>query len=437
MRLTQRLRFTAILATALPLLMSCSKDVINKSKSNGSTDPAAVTVIETDTIPLKNGYGVPNETGINIGSGGTSNWTTNVNSALVYATINTTGTLSVSVIAKSPDGAGSISVTVNGVVLTVNVPQSTTYSKISAGNVTISSTGIKSFTVKGITKPAGYYADVQSIVITGAAATGAYYNKSNYRTLAAVHMGYQLAATDTASWFYNEIKIPSGSDVVPTFFMANGFYAGYFGLQVNGASDRRIIFSIWSDYNTNDPSQIPANYAVQLVSKGSLVTTEENFGNEGSGRHSIAQYSWHTDSTYKFLVHSVPDAGGVTYTGFIYLNGAWNLIAKYYKPVGVYKMESLYSFIEDFGNGLDSYKKRTMIVQNQWIVKPNGTWKQLTAAAFTNTSHDDNFYRTDYGAQSTANGYTYFTGGFIAKTASDNQNFTCSTATAPVVTLPE
>ncbi|WP_133177714.1 DUF3472 domain-containing protein [Chitinophaga parva] len=439
MRISPNIRLVAIVAIAFPLMAACSKEALRSVTSNlhdgsGSSARAAT---ETDTILLKNGYGVPNETGINIGSNGTSNWTTNANTALAYATINTKGTLSVSLLAKSPDGAGTVSVTVDGKVLTVNVPQSTTYQQLTAGNVNITNTGIKSFTIKGVKKPGAYYADVNAIVISGTAATGAYYNKSDYRTCPAVHMGYNMHAGDTAAWFYNEIKVPAGSDVVPTFFMANGFYAGYFGIQVNSATERRILFSIWSDYNTNDPNEIPANYSVRLVQKGPLVTTEENFGNEGSGRHAIAVYNWHTDSTYKFLVHSVPDTGGVTYSGYIFLNNQWNLIATYYKPVGVYNMESLYSFIEDFGNGLDSYKQRQMIVQNQWIVTPGGVWKQLTTANFTTTTHDDNFSRTDYGASTTGTGYTYFTSGFIPSTAHDNQAFTCNAGTQPNVTLPQ
>lgn len=415
------------------VLLSCAAC----SKVVDRTPPIKDTVaLSYDTVPLKNGYGIPDETGINIGSNGTSNWTTDADSARVYVTFNATGDLKVALLAKSPDGPGSVTIHIAGQSLTVHVPQSTTYQRLDAGTVHIASTGITKIQISGTTKPGGYYADCNAILMGGAAAVNAYYNKSAWRTCPAVHIGYNIPSGDTASWFYNEINVAPGSDVIPTFFMANGFYPGYFGIQVNGPGDRRILFSIWSDYNTNDPGQVPSRYAVRLVQKGGLVTTEEAFGNEGTGRHSIAEYDWSTGTTYKFLVHSVPDTGGVTYTGYIFLNGTWNLIASYYKPVGIYNMAGLYSFIEDFGNGLNSYKGRTMTTQNQWIVTPSGRWVQLTSGYFTSTTHDDVFSRVDYGAAVNGAGYTFFTGGFVPQTATDNEAFTCLPGQKPAVTLP-
>jgi hypothetical protein len=78
-----------------------------------------------------------------------------------------------------------------------------------------------------------------------------------------------------------------------------------------------------------------------------------------------------------------------------------------------------------------------MLAQNQWIVTPTGSWVQLKNGQFTTTTHDDVFSRVDYGASVSGTGYSMFTGGFVPKTASDYQNFTCNTGTQPVVTLPE
>jgi len=33
-------------------------------------------------------------------------------------------------------------------------------------------------------------------------------------------------------WFYNEIFVPKDCDVVGSYYMANGFQQGYFGMQV-------------------------------------------------------------------------------------------------------------------------------------------------------------------------------------------------------------
>ncbi len=52
-------------------------------------------------------------------------------------------------------------------------------------------------------------------------------------------------------------------------------------------------------------------------------------------------------------------------------------------------------------------------------------------------THDGNFSRTDYGTAVNGSGSNIFTGGFVSKTASDNQNFSCNTGTKPIVILPE
>ena len=60
--------------------------------------------------------------------------------------------------------------------------------------------------------------------------------------------------------------------------MANGFGQGYFGIQVNSLTERRVLFSVWSGYSTNDPSTIPPEWVVTLNKSGPGVTTG-SFGN--------------------------------------------------------------------------------------------------------------------------------------------------------------
>ncbi|WP_183575514.1 DUF3472 domain-containing protein [Mucilaginibacter sp. X5P1] len=428
------------IGSVMPFLNSCKKDVKttdNESRILTTTNKNLLTSTVADTIALSNGYGIPDEDYISIGSGGTSDWTRKTDTARVYTTFNITGTLDVSIMAKAPAGNCALIIKIEDQTLTVQVPQNSLYTAIPVGTVNIKNTGIKHFEIIGKIKNGGYFPDVQSLIISGAASVNAYYNKSGYRTCPAVHDGYNIPSGDTASWFYNEIKVHKESDIVNSFFMANGFNSGYFGIQVNSPTERRILFSVFSDYDSNDPNQVPAAYAVQLISKGDLVTTEETFGNEGTGRHAIAVYPWTTETSYKFLVHSVPDTGGVTYTGFIFLNNKWNLIAKYYKPVSHPNMYGLYSFVEDFGGGLNSYKRRGMTMKDQYIVTPHGKWIQLTSSYFTTTTHDDHFSRTDYGNAVNGTGYNMFTGGFVPQTATDYESFTCNPGKTPNVNLPE
>jgi hypothetical protein len=73
------------------------------------------------------------------------------------------------------------------------------------------------------------------------------------------------------SYYYSEINVPQGYDPVGSYYMANGFGQGYFGYQVNSATERRFLFSVWSGYHTDDPTQIPSEYTVQLNRKGADV----------------------------------------------------------------------------------------------------------------------------------------------------------------------
>ena len=45
--------------------------------------------------------------------------------------------------------------------------------------------------------------------------------------------------------FYNEVTIPKDADPIYSYYMACGFARGYFGIQVNSPTERRVIFSVW------------------------------------------------------------------------------------------------------------------------------------------------------------------------------------------------
>lgn len=57
--------------------------------------------------------------------------------------------------------------------------------------------------------------------------------------------------------------------------MANGFGQGYFGIQVNSLTQRRVLFSVWSGFSTDDPNAVPAEYKVVLKKAGPGVTVND------------------------------------------------------------------------------------------------------------------------------------------------------------------
>ena len=217
-------------------------------------------------------------------------------------------------------------------------------------------------------------------------------------------------------WFYNEITVPQGDDVLGSYYMANGFAEGYFGIQVNSETERRILFSVWSPFHTDDPKQIPEDQKIVLLKKGDGVYTGE-FGNEGSGGQSFLRYNWKAGNTYGFLLRGVPDGAAHTiYTAYFFApeKGEWMLIASFRRPKLATHLKKLHSFLENFipeqGN-----KERKVLFSNQWARDTDGNWHELTKARFTGDNTAAKRYRMDY-AGGLLNGTFYLRNcGFFSK----------------------
>ena len=120
-----------------------------------------------------------------------------------------------------------------------------------------------------------------------------------------VHLNYELPEGAEVEYFHNELTVPIGQDPIGSYFMANGFGEGYFGMQVNGPEERRLLFSVWSPYRTDKPGDIPESDRIVLLAKGEGVHAGE-FGNEGSGGQSYLKYPWKAGVTYRFLLKGTP-----------------------------------------------------------------------------------------------------------------------------------
>jgi len=106
-----------------------------------------------------------------------------------------------------------------------------------------------------------------------------------------VHLSYDVPKDMAVEWFYNEVTVPVGEDLQGSYFMADGFGQGYFGMQVNSPTERHILFSVWSPFQTDDPKAIPDSLRIVLLAKGDGVHAGA-FGNEGSGGQSYLNYIW-------------------------------------------------------------------------------------------------------------------------------------------------
>ncbi|QZE14871.1 DUF3472 domain-containing protein [Halosquirtibacter laminarini] len=248
-----------------------------------------------------------------------------------------------------------------------------------------------------------------------------------WRAAPSAHLNYKTSE-DNIMWFYNEMTIPSGTDPIHTYYMANGFSEGYFGIQHNEMNEWTILFSVWSSFTTDDPTMIPSEYEVKMVKKGSL-TTVSSFGGEGSGKKSYIKKKWKQDQTYKFLVKAEPLNDGknsVVFTGWIYMpeENKWFLLASFEKPHSKESsLKGLYSFVEDFGHAhsQNSNHYRKALLGNTWVCKSDGSWKPIVKTTVGSTFNADSQPRQDIQGGIEGAGWYLKTGGFFADKVTDSK----------------
>ena len=257
------------------------------------------------------------------------------------------------------------------------------------GQYNITQSGYHFVELMGVQKSGPYYAEVTEIILENQATEGQLHligDADNYfgRRGPSCHLAYSVpSGAGAIEWFYNELTVPVHNDIVGSYFMATGFDGGYFGIQVNSSTERRVLFSIWSAYKTDDPSAIPADYKITSLKAGDDVTVQD-FGNEGSGKQRFLRFDWKAGTTYKFLVQCVPTGKGETdYTAyFAPENGEFQLISNLRKPKTSTTLTGMYSFLENFVPNAGCYT-RMGEYGNQWVRDVGGKWHEMTTARFT------------------------------------------------------
>ncbi len=212
-----------------------------------------------------------------------------------------------------------------------------------------------------------------------------HFNPEPRRNAASVHLFYPVDRDVEVAAFYCEMK--ALEDPVWSYYMATGWHRGYFGMQVNSDTERRIIFSVWdSGDEAIDRGRVADENRVKLVARGEGVHTND-FGNEGTGGHSHLKYMWKTGTTQKFVVTARPVDGRRTIFSGYYFHpdkNEWMLISSWNAPKDGGYLRGLYSFSENFV-GANGHLLRKALYGNQWIRDSSGRWIELTEAGF---SHD-------------------------------------------------
>lgn len=390
-------------------------------------------------LPGFTAYAVPEEKGVDIsGRRGVVSWTDSSNAVNFYFHAANTGTLKVALQAKS-DAPAKVRVSVNGTEKIISIPASTEYATIPALQTKLKQPGFYTVSLKGLEKQGSVYADVKGITLEGAATKDIQFNPKPWRRSASVHLNYTAPEGTEVEWFYGEIKVPEGEDKLGTYFMSCGWHRGYFGMQVNSPTERRIIFSVWdSGKEPDDRAKVKYEDQVTLLGKGDSVIAH-GFGGEGTGGHSHWVYNWKAGETYKFLMHAVPVGTTTQYTAYFYVpeHKEWKMIASFRAPKDGKYMGHLYSFLENFSfeNG---FQYRKGYYGNHWVKSSKGEWIELTKARFSNDATARAKDRLDFGGGSENGMFYLWTAGFIPADAKMGDIFErAPLGKAPEIELPK
>lgn len=222
------------------------------------------------------------------------------------------------------------------------------------------------------------------------------YNAHFGRRGPSVHLGYTLPEEDI-EWFYNEVIVPEEGDIPSSYYMACGFGEGYFGMQNNSPQKRKVLFSVWSPFSTDNPADIPDSLRITLVKKGEN-TIVRDFGNEGSGGQSFMHYDWKPGERCRFLMGVKPDGKGNTvYTAYFYDNNKekWTLVASFRRPKTSTWYKGAHSFLENYSPVMGHINRKACYT-NQWARTTDGRWVPLTKARFTCCATGTQKMRFDY-----------------------------------------
>ena len=330
---------------------------------------------------------------------GIRNWRNQKHSIRIFFYMETAGEIFFGIKAKVELGISKLKVNFGKKSQNITLKEND-FEETYIGDFQADSPGYYFIELTGLEKDGAVYADIDAILLGGNDGAKIKFIKDDFyfgRRGPSVHLNFNLpVGVEDIEWFYSELIVPQNQDVIGSYFMANGFGEGYFGIQVNSENERRILFSIWSPYKTDNPSEIPAAYKIKLLKKGAGVTTGE-FGNEGSGGQSYKVYDWKAGVNYRFLVGAKPTSDGNTDYSAYFQDPAdqeWKLIAKFRRPKTTTYLTRLYSFLENFIPDTGVLERKALY-GNQWAYNSSG-WHELKEIIFTADNTARKEYRLDY-----------------------------------------
>lgn len=337
-------------------------------------------------VPAETGYSEPNPRGARFSAErGVSSWKHGDNKILWFGKFTKPGRIQVRVELRGRQrDSVPLRMTVGGQSRRVEAKIGDDgMTRQSFGEFMIAAPGYQAFELESDYRGDELPADVVALLLDGPAAESSHFNLKPRRNAASVHLFYPVPRGEEVSAFYCEMT--GVEDPLWTYYMACGWHRGYFGMQVNSATERRILFSVWDSGNEAvDRKKVAEQDRVQLVAKGDGVYTG-SFGNEGTGGQSYFKFDWETGKPQRFLVTADPvDATHTIFAGYYFrwdLN-EWMLISSWKAPKEGKWLRGLYSFSENYV-GQNGHLHRKAFYGSQWFRNSAGVWRELTKATFT------------------------------------------------------
>ncbi|HEY3857088.1 MAG TPA: DUF3472 domain-containing protein [Verrucomicrobiae bacterium] len=339
-------------------------------------------------VPAFTAYLEPDPEGANVSSpDGVSNWNDPAQKVNWFGEFKATGGIKCSVLLRLPaEQETLLRLTVAGTSHDASAKGAgDANSKIDFGAFEIPVAGYQRFELQSLNPKGRDAGNIRALVLDGSASTNAHFNLKERRNAASVHLNYPVGGATNVDAFYCEVT--SVEAPIWTYFEACGWHRGYFGMQVNSPTERRIIFSVWDSGKEHaNRNKVAKADRVTLIAKGDGVFMGD-FGNEGTGGHSHFVYDWKMGEKQRFLVTAKPsDATHTIYSGYWFRpdQQKWMLISSWKAPQEGGFMHGFYSFSENFG-GDNGELRRKALYGNQWFHTADGQWHEQVTATF---SHD-------------------------------------------------
>src|SRR5215213_6338572 len=220
-------------------------------------------------IPAHTAYIDPDQNGARVSALGITRWTDPQQKVLWFGNIKTTATVHAAVELRPPTNATTkLRLTVAGQSRDVAIRAAgTNLVTADFGAFEIKQPGYQRFELESLNPAGTSVGEINALVLSGISTSDTHFNFKTRRNAASVHLTYANPKGTNVAAFYCEVT--GVEDPVATYYMACGWHRGYFGMQVNSKTERRIIFSVWDSGNEAvSRGKVADSNRVTLMAKG-------------------------------------------------------------------------------------------------------------------------------------------------------------------------